>query len=316
MKQVYRSSNEMEAQMICNLLEQAGIEGHISGEHLQGLGISNQPIQIFVVEEDFERAQRIIETGDPEAGKPEPSKREFGIRTAREIAADEENGTLSEPGKPGPPGADLNRGRFGSETMHVSTENHGTFSHEQARQTDWGGVLMGLFVGILIGIGAMFWAYSSPVEENGIDYDGDGRLEEQWTYVDDRISKSEMDLNQDGVFDSVTEYDHLGLIEYARDDLDFNGTFDTEYHYEDGQIILFSMDRDENGFFEYTEKYLDNGNREIIYWNQNTEKPFKIIRADPFGYVDAELDLDGDGRMDIYRKFDETDEIIEERKLN
>ncbi|MCB1166878.1 MAG: DUF2007 domain-containing protein [Leptospiraceae bacterium] len=63
MKQVYRSENEFEAQMIMNLLEQSGIEAHLSGQDLQGLGLSAQPIQIFVLEEDFEEARRIVESG-------------------------------------------------------------------------------------------------------------------------------------------------------------------------------------------------------------------------------------------------------------
>ena len=287
MKQVYRSSDELEAQMICNLLEQAGIEAHLSGEHLQGLGIANQPVQIFVQEEDFDRASRVVDSGDPEAGQAAAPGREFGPR----IAADDERGS-------------------------DSTSQRTYRNHERARETDWAGVLMGLVIGILLGAAGMFWAYNSPIEENGIDYDGDGRLDEQWTYVDDRIAKVEIDANLDGTIDSIAEYDHLGLIESGADDANFNGTFDTILHYEDGRLVRYEMDADENGFYEYSEEYFDNGDREIIYLNPATEKPFKIIRATPFGYKDAEVDLDGDGKMDILRKFDEQEEIIEESRLN
>jgi hypothetical protein len=65
MKTVYRASNTLESHIILNLLRQAGIEGHISGEYLQG-AMGELPavdlVRIMVHEDDYDEALAIIGT--------------------------------------------------------------------------------------------------------------------------------------------------------------------------------------------------------------------------------------------------------------
>jgi hypothetical protein len=64
MKTVYRAANSLEAHIILNLLRQAWIEGHISGEYLQG-AMGELPavdlVRVMVHEGDYDEALDIIE---------------------------------------------------------------------------------------------------------------------------------------------------------------------------------------------------------------------------------------------------------------
>ncbi|HBS04281.1 MAG TPA: hypothetical protein DEA96_04895 [Leptospiraceae bacterium] len=285
-KQVYRSANEFEAQMLCNLMEQAGIEAHLSGEHIQGIGASVQPIQIFVPEEDFGLASRIVEEGNLDFLEEDPQIRRFG----------------PEPGSEEP---SLSRN-----SVKIDANDH-----HSARQTDWTGVLLGLLVGILLGAGGMFWAYNSPVEENGVDYDGDGRLDETWIYVDERLSRVDLDSNLDGEVDEISHYDHLEFLELIQSDHDFNGTFETEYYYEDSFPTSYRQDSDDDGFFEYQEQILPDGLAEGTYFHPKSKKPIKTISYNYFKMLESRLDLNGDGTMDVIRKYNDIDEEVSEERI-
>ena len=67
MEKVYGASNSVEAHMILNLLEQAGLNGQIEGEYLQG-GVgelaASDFIRVMVNKEDVEKAQEIIKKWD------------------------------------------------------------------------------------------------------------------------------------------------------------------------------------------------------------------------------------------------------------
>lgn len=294
MKQVYRSANEFEAQMYCNQLEQAGIEAHISGEHIQGIGASAHPIQIFVQEEDYEKASRIIADGNREALEGEEENERRARFSPDSLGSPSSARTPSGRHIP-PPGS--------HESMH-------------ARDTDWTGVFLGILVGILLGAGGMFWAYNSPVEENGIDFDGDGRLDETWIYVDDRLSRVDFDSDRDGEVDEISHYDHKALLEFVQSDYDLDGTFETEYYYENGLLTSFRQDADNDGFFEYQEETRPDGITNGTYFHPQSHKPLKTISYDFFRMLESRLDLNGDGRMDVLRKYNEIDEIVSEEEIN
>lgn len=63
MKSVFEASSGLEAHMVLNLLEQAGINGHIEGEYLQG-GIGELQamnfVRVLVSEEDYSVARKMI----------------------------------------------------------------------------------------------------------------------------------------------------------------------------------------------------------------------------------------------------------------
>jgi hypothetical protein len=63
MKRIYEAANAIEAHMIVHLLGQAGIEGRVEGEYLQG-GVGELPavglVGVAVPEEQAERARAIV----------------------------------------------------------------------------------------------------------------------------------------------------------------------------------------------------------------------------------------------------------------
>jgi Putative prokaryotic signal transducing protein len=62
MKRVYQAANSVEAHMIVHLLEQAGVEAHVQGEHLQS-GAGELPVGLVAVavqDEDVEQARAVI----------------------------------------------------------------------------------------------------------------------------------------------------------------------------------------------------------------------------------------------------------------
>jgi len=73
MKLVYEATNAIEAHMILNLLEQAGLSGRVDGEHLQGgvgeiqtMGLA----RVMVDDDDYAQAKEIVDEWD--AQQPEP----------------------------------------------------------------------------------------------------------------------------------------------------------------------------------------------------------------------------------------------------
>jgi hypothetical protein len=73
---VFEASSGLEAHMILNLLEQAGIKGRIEGEHLQG-GVGELQamnyVRVLVSERDVDEALNIIR--DWESVQPSPDQR-------------------------------------------------------------------------------------------------------------------------------------------------------------------------------------------------------------------------------------------------
>ena len=64
---VYEASSGLEAHMVANLLEQAGIVVHIDGEYLQGgMGIlpAMDMVRVLVNEADMDRARKVIDDWD------------------------------------------------------------------------------------------------------------------------------------------------------------------------------------------------------------------------------------------------------------
>ncbi len=64
---IYEASSGLEAHMVANLLEQAGIVVHIDGEYLQGgMGIlpAMDMVRVLVNEADMDRARKVIDDWD------------------------------------------------------------------------------------------------------------------------------------------------------------------------------------------------------------------------------------------------------------
>ncbi len=79
MKVLYEASNAIEAYMIVNLLEQAGLFGRIDGEYLQGGAGELQAsgmVRVMIDETEYPKAKEIVDKWDAQqpADTPTPTR--------------------------------------------------------------------------------------------------------------------------------------------------------------------------------------------------------------------------------------------------
>lgn len=166
-------------------------------------------------------------------------------------------------------------------------------------------------VGFMFGIVVMIAYYHTPVTNDGIDYNGDGELDEKWTYVNYRISKTELDRNFDGNIDFIYSFDRKGLIESSTSDEDFNGTFETNIYYNQGNALRLKSDTTGDGFLDYNVSFKNGVADTVAFIDPITKKTIKIQKFSPFTLVSAEVDTTRDGVMDAFYKYDHIEEIAE-----
>lgn len=84
MKLLYEASNSLEAHMILNLLEQEGLSGRIDGEYLQG-GLGELPattVRVMIEESDYSAGMKIIDEWNKkqpvQSAKSHPKKFSYG----------------------------------------------------------------------------------------------------------------------------------------------------------------------------------------------------------------------------------------------
>ncbi len=132
--------------------------------------------------------------------------------------------------------------------------------------------------------------------EQKVDFDGSGSPEVV-NYYRERgegsrlLVRKELDLNRDGKIDLVTHLDDKGEIEREQLDSDFDGSFEWTDHYEGGLRMSTEYDTDNNG----------------------TPNVFKYYEKDQAGkvYLDRkERDENGDGKIDVWEKFDASGAVI------
>lgn len=165
-------------------------------------------------------------------------------------------------------------------------------------------------IGILIGVSATFTYYNTPVMHDGIDHNGDGKLDEKWTYVNNRLYKVAVDRNFDGKTDFIIKYDRYGITDYAESDDDFNGSFETETYYGNGSAQWVKSDITGDGFMNYRQKYNHGVLVSASYYDAKTKKLIKKQKFNHFRLISASVDSNGDGTLDTTYEYDETEELV------
>lgn len=164
-------------------------------------------------------------------------------------------------------------------------------------------------ISFILGITSMAIYHSTPITTDGIDYDGDGQIDEKWTYVNHMISKAEQDRNFDGRFDAIYQYDRNGLLKSSRYDENFDGLYETELVYENGNPVKQFSDTNDNSVRDYIAVYKNGVFVHESFLDEVTLKPVKVSYYGPFQIEKSELDTTGDGYLDTIHEYDELGEL-------
>jgi hypothetical protein len=167
-------------------------------------------------------------------------------------------------------------------------------------------------IGFICGVVAMGFYYNTPVIDDGIDYNGDGKLDEKWTYVNYRLSKTELDRNLDGKIDFIYLFDRKGILKSSSSDEDFNGSFETDFSYNNGSARWQKSDTTGDGFKDYRIDFEDGTLDTITFFSPITKKPVKIQKFGAHKLKRAEVDKTGDGVMDTIFEYDSIEEVAKE----
>ena len=171
------------------------------------------------------------------------------------------------------------------------------------------GIGRGLLFGFLAGVGVTFWAYNSPVTNDGIDYNNDGELDERWLYKDNRIYRVELDRNLDGKVDAVNYYNLKGLVFKSENDDNFDGTYETSYKYKRGNVYLHESDINQDGKTDLISNFENGMLTEVEISGPEVNSPRKKQIYEMNKLVSAEFDLNGDGEYEISYQYDFYEEI-------
>jgi len=165
--------------------------------------------------------------------------------------------------------------------------------------------------GAVIATATMFLLFRFPGTSEGIDYNGDGKLEETYYWQGDFISKIESDRNRDGNIDLRSLYGLDGTIEKVEADNDFNGTFEQSTSYIEGNPVVGRIDSSGDGTRDIHNNYQNGVLIEIELFDPFTNRRIKKSRYDAFGkLVESEFDSDGNGSFDLKITYDEFEEPI------
>ena len=264
METVFEASTGVEAHMILHLLQQAGIDGRVDGEFLQG-GVGELPasgnVRVVVDPAYVAAARKVIaewDSSQPKEKKVEPAKR------------------------PNPSYA-------------------GT---------------IGFLVGATLASAILIWAYNIPFTDEGVDYDGDGRLDETYYWRGGFISQIDGDRNGDGEIDIRFTYSNrLGLDGIESDD-NFDAVFEHSTRFKAGKAVSDEIDFNGDGLVDHRIRYRHGVpiGRDLI--DPVSRKIRKVERYQDGLLVEAEWDSDGDGTFDTLIKYDPFGEVLSRSEIS
>ena len=163
-------------------------------------------------------------------------------------------------------------------------------------------------VGAVIGAGGFWLATNGPSTEHGIDYNGDGFVDEHATYAGDKLQRVDIDRNRDGKPDVISYYDRRGFISRSESDDDFDGRMEANYRYLHGQWTDLEVDRNADGDPDYRAEAIAG----VVYREEWLDPAGNVIKSvvHKDGWAStSDLDTDGDGKLDTRRYYDERDEL-------
>ena len=171
------------------------------------------------------------------------------------------------------------------------------------------GGMSGFMAGILVGGGLVFWAYHTPVTEEGIDWNGDGVLDETWIYRNKRIIRTETDRNFDGAVDKVSYFDRRGILRQVESDDNFDGFYETTSRYRDALIDSRESDLNRDGNTDLRASFNYGNLEEVVIIGEGGDRRKKRQKFNMGKLVSAEYDSDGDGSYDVKYEYDYFEQV-------
>jgi hypothetical protein len=178
---------------------------------------------------------------------------------------------------------------------------------EVIKRSGFGSALVGFILGAIV----VVVLTQTAVDTRGVDYDGDGRFEQKWEYVNQTIRSSSTDRNRDGEFDEVLKFDFQGHIKKALIDNDFDGRMESECRYRDGVPVECLSDIDGDGFNEHRENFSNGVLSTRFLFDRRSYDLRKKQYFQGSLLIKVEVDLDGDGVLETSRIYDEIEEEID-----
>lgn len=164
-----------------------------------------------------------------------------------------------------------------------------------AHKSRIGAALIGLAVGVA---GATFY-FRAPVGSDGIDFDGDGVLDETWTYSPEGVIREvRTDRNRDRKVDFIVRYGSGGAPEVSESDDDFNGTFEMISTFVQGNIQIAETDTDGDGVADLKTYFRQGVASEVVILDKYTGLPLRVETLRFGKIVHADIDFDRDGKLD------------------
>jgi hypothetical protein len=165
-------------------------------------------------------------------------------------------------------------------------------------------------VGVMIGVVGSYLFFHVPVNNDGIDYNHDGILDQIWRYsASGTFLGSKVDRNLDKKIDYAETANKNGHIVSAESDDDFDGVFETRYRLRAGNFESAEVDTDGDTLTNLKSTYRNGVLSSTEYLNPYTGLPVRVEHYRLGMLTSAEVDTDKDGKLDTRFSYSPTVEV-------
>lgn len=173
-----------------------------------------------------------------------------------------------------------------------------------------------LLLGLAIGVGATYAAYRAPATTDGVDYNGDGSLDETWTRSPNGMpTKLEVDRNLNRKVDYIAHYNGRGILESADSDENFDGVFETRLGFRDGNVEVVDTDTDGDGFPDLRMIYAHGVLATVEFINPTTGRSLRMEHHALGLLRFADVDSNRDGTLDTRITYTKLGEVASREPL-
>lgn len=168
-----------------------------------------------------------------------------------------------------------------------------------------------------MGVVGAFLFFRAPVNNDGIDYNRDGVLDQVWRYSPSgTFPGTRLDRNLDGRTDYLDVADKRGDVVSAEADDDFDGNFETRYRFRAGNFESGEVDTDGDTIVDLKMTYRHGVLAPMEYLNPHTGLPVRVEHHPLSLLTAAEVDADKDRGLDTRYTYSPAAEITEKRALS